>query len=89
MKHTVSLFIFIICISLDLKSQVINQSFNHSTEFSNNQKQSISVSGNQLKINTRIIYNALPDGYHITYTQTEISETIENLEEITIKKRRY
>ena len=87
MKHTVFLFILIICISFGLKSQVINQSFNHSTEFSNNQKQSISVSGNQLKINTRIIYNALPDGYHITYTQTEISETIENLEEITIKKR--
>ena len=81
------LVILILGLGLDASTQVINQSFNHSTEFANNQKQSISVSGNQLKINTKIIYNALPDGYHITYTQTEISETIEELEEITIKKK--
>tara|TARA_Y100000589_G_scaffold73927_1_gene67158 strand:- start:10 stop:972 length:963 start_codon:yes stop_codon:yes gene_type:complete len=85
MKQVV--YILIIILGLKANAQVINQSFNHSTEFENNQKQSISVSGNQLKINTRIIYNALPDGYHITYTQTEISETIEELEEITIKKK--
>jgi len=85
MKYVASILILIVGFSA--KAQVINQSFNHSTEFANNQKQSISVSGNQLNINTRIIYNALPDGYHITYTQTEISETIEDLEEITIKKK--
>ena len=85
MKYLASILILIVGFSA--KAQVINQSFNHSTEFANNQKQSISVSGNQLNINTRIIYNALPDGYHITYTQTEISETIEDLEEITIKKK--
>jgi uncharacterized protein YggE len=79
--------IFLGLSSLTLNSQLVNQSFNNSTEFANNQKQSLSVSGNQLKINSRIIFNALPDGYHITFTQTEISETIEDLEEITIHKK--
>ena len=79
--------IFFVLISLTLNSQLANQSFNHSTEFANNQKQSISVSGNKLKINTRVIFNAVPDGYHITYTQTEISKTIEDLEKITINKK--
>ncbi len=72
---------------MTLNSQLVNQSFNHSIEFANNQKQSISVSGNQLKINSRVIFNAVPNGYHITYTQTEIRETIEDLEKITINKK--
>ena len=85
MKRFASIFLGVS--TLTLNSQLVNQSFNNSTEFANNQKQSLSVSGNQLKINTRVIFNALPDGYHITFTQTEISETIEDLEEITIHKK--
>ena len=68
-------------------SQTINKSYNSATEFSSNNKQSIKVTGNRLKINTKIIYNAIPNGYHITYTYTSISSSIEALEEeTTIKK---
>ena len=77
----------LLCLGFYLKSQIANKTFNQSTEYTNNQKQSVSVLGNQLKINTRIIYNALPDGYHVTFTQTEISQNIEELERITIDKK--
>ncbi|MBO73017.1 MAG: hypothetical protein CMD35_05290, partial [Flavobacteriales bacterium] len=74
MKQTI--FFSVLLLSLSLRAQLINQSFNKSIEFGNNQKKSVSVSGNQLKINTKVIFNAVPDGYHITFTQTEISQTI-------------
>ncbi len=74
-------------VGLGLNAQVINKSFNRSTEFGSNKKQSVSVTGNQLNIKTRVIYNALPDGYHVTYTATSISPTIEDLEEKTTEKR--
>lgn len=74
-------------ITISLKAQIVNKSFNQATEFGSNQKHSISVTGNQLKIQTRVIFNALPDGYHVTYTHTEISPTIEELEEITTQKK--
>ena len=85
MKQTI--FFLVLLLSLSLRAQLINQSFNKSIEFGNNQKKSVSVSGNQLKINTKVIFNAVPDGYHITFTQTEISQSIVDLEEITIKKK--
>lgn len=74
----------LLVITLASNSQILNKSFNHSTEFGSNQKQSISVSGNELKIKTRVIFNALPDGYHVTYTHTEISPSIEELENRTV-----
>ena len=77
----------LLAISITSYSQLINKSFNHSTEFGSNQKQSVSVSGNELKIKTRVIFNALPDGYHVTYTNTEISTSIEELENRTVDKR--
>lgn len=72
---------------LSLNAQVINKAFNRSTEFGSNKKQSVSVVGNQLNIKTRVIYNAIPDGYHVTYTATSISPSIEDLEEKTTEKR--
>jgi hypothetical protein len=85
MKRTV--FSALLAISLTINSQVLNKSFNRSTEFGSNQKQSVSASGNELKIKTRVIFNALPDGYHVTYTNTEISPSIEDLENRTVDKR--
>lgn len=85
MKTKITLLLAISCFTLS--AQVVNKAFNRSTEFGSNKKESVSVSGNQLNIKTRVIYNALPDGYHVTYTSTAISPTVEDLENKTTEKR--
>ncbi len=70
------------------QAQKTNKSFNESTEWGSNNKHSIKVNGNYLSIKTKVIYNALPDGYHITYTYTSISKTVESLEELTLDKKK-
>ena len=85
MRNSTTILLILACLSL--RAQVINKGFNRSTEFGSNKKESVSVAGNQLSIKTRVIYNALPDGYHVTYTSTAISTTIEDLEEKTTEKR--
>lgn len=38
------------------------------------------ATSNSLSITTTIIYNAIPDGYHITYTKSFISKSVEEVE---------
>ena len=70
------------------KSQELNASFNQHTEASSNLKRSIEVNGNYLKIKVKVIYNAIPDGYHITFTYSSISSTLATLEELTYQKKK-
>lgn len=74
-----------LCFSVN--AQLVNKTYNHNTEFGSNSKKSVSVEGNHLSIKTKVVFNALPDGYHVTYTLTEISPTLEELEELTFKKK--
>lgn len=69
-----------------INAQKINSTYNQNTEFGTNKKGSIEVQGNHLSINTTVIFNATPDGYHVTYTYTSISESIATLEELTFNK---
>lgn len=67
-------------------AQVINQSFNQATENGDYPETSIQVSGNVISIKTKVVYNALPDGYHVTYTYTNIASSLDQLESITHNK---
>jgi hypothetical protein len=81
------MFIAILALSFyNSHAQELNSTFNKSTEYGTNKKGSIEVTGNHLNIKTKVIYNATPDGYHITYTYTSISESVDVLEELTYKK---
>ena len=62
-------------------AQELNSTFNKNTQYGTNKKGSIEVTGNHLSIKTKVIFNATPDGYHITYTYTSISESVDALEE--------
>lgn len=86
MKNT--FFILLIAIGFQTTAQKINKTFNESSEWGSNNKHSIKVDGNYLSIKTKVIYNALPDGYHITYTYSSISKTVESLEELTLDKKK-
>lgn len=68
------------------EAQELNSTFNTNTEYGSNKIGSIEVAGNHLNIKTKVIYNAIPDGYHITYTYTSISSSVEELEELTLEK---
>lgn len=82
-----SLLLFTVFLTANLFGQKMNKSFNDQTESYNHAKHSIQVNGNHLTIQTKVIYNAIPDGYHISYTYTSISKTVESLEELTLAKR--
>lgn len=84
MKHT-ALLLFTIAF-LSANCQIINQNFNRTSEFGSNKKNSIQLSGNDLYIKTKVVFNALPDGYHVTYTFTTIDQHLEKIELSMIEK---
>lgn len=43
-------------------------------------KDDITASENMISIATNVIYNAIPDGYHVTYTKSFIGKTVEDVE---------
>lgn len=84
MKSTLTLAI--VFLSVSLFAQTYDYSSNKHQIFNDYKNESVNVSGNVLSIKTRVIFNAVPDGYHVTYTFTSISNTVEELEAITQKK---
>ena len=68
------------------QAQFLNKDFNKNTEYGNKNKSSVEVIGGHLNIKTKVIYNAIPDGYHITYTYSSISSSVDELEELTHAK---
>lgn len=82
-KVIITLFV---CSYVNNQAQDLNNTFNQNTEYGTNNKGSIKVVGNHLNIKTKVIYNAIPDGYHITYTYTSISASVDELEELTHEK---
>ena len=88
MKNTLLILLVVIGFQTQIIAQKTNKSFNETSEWGSNNKHSIKVNGNYLSIKTKVIYNALPDGYHITYTYTSISKSVETLEELTLDKKK-
>lgn len=78
--------VFVLAFGLQSKAQITNKEFNRNTEYGTHLKNSVRVNGNSLQIDTKVIFNALPDGYHITYTYSSISSNVDQLELITEKK---
>lgn len=66
-------------------SQTLNKSYNLNTK-SNSKNVSINAGPNHLKINTKVIYNAVPDGYRITFTSSFIGKTVEEIEILSTDK---
>ena len=84
MKKT-TIGLLLLC-AYNINAQKLNSTFNQNTEYGSNKKGSIEVEGNHLSIKTSVIFNATPDGYHITYTYTSISKSVATLEELTFNK---
>jgi hypothetical protein len=64
-------------------AQLVNKSWNdeHNALLSGGCKENeIVATDNSISIVVRVIYNAVPDGYHITYTRSFIGKTVEEVE---------
>jgi len=66
-------------------SQTLNKSYNHNTK-SSAASQSINAGPNHLRINTKVIFNAVPDGYRITFTSSFIGKSVEEIEILSSDK---
>jgi hypothetical protein len=89
MKNRIYLSAITAFLGLGMQAQVINQTFNNNTEYSKSNQAAVIVEGNHLSIQTKVIYNALPDGYHLTYTFTEINSSIDALDESVSSKKKF
>jgi uncharacterized protein YggE len=68
-------------IALTANSQIVNKKYNqerNKTFFSNENE--IVASENSVSIITKVIYNAIPDGYHITFTTSFIGNSVDDVE---------
>lgn len=78
MKLTTLLLLLISQFAL---GQIINKNYNYNTSEQNEfAKNSIHASDYSLSINTNVIYNAIPDGYRITYNTSFIGKSVEEIE---------
>ncbi len=69
-------------IGCSLAAQKSNVQMNTFGKINNNENSGIvaDAGSNSVTITTTVIYNAIPDGYHITYTKSFISKTVEEVE---------
>ena len=66
---------------LTASAQIINKDFNlHTHEKDEYAKSSISAGDYNLNIKTSVIYNAIPDGYRVTFTTSFIGKSVEEIE---------
>lgn len=71
----------VLCIVLQCNAQVINKT--HNQEYKKdgyNYEDGIVANANDISITTKIIYNAIPDGYHIAYTTSFMGKSITDVE---------
>lgn len=62
-------------------AQLINRAYNQSqNNYHFNNEAGIVASGNTLNITCKVVYNAVPDGYLVTFTTTFIGSTIDEVE---------
>lgn len=83
---TLLLSIFIIG-SAPVFGQLDNRNYNDSRNSSiNGYEINIQGDAQNMTISTEVIYNALPDGYQVTYTTSFIANSLEKTEELLSKK---
>jgi len=77
----------VMLITISANSQVVNKKFNQERNktFCNNEYEIIATE-NSISIITQVIYNAVPDGYHITYTTSFIANSVNYVEAKMNKK---
>lgn len=73
--------IFAILFSFTANCQILNKEYQ---QISNIRKpcsqDDITATENSVSIVTKVIYNAVPDGYHVTYTKSFIGKSVEEVE---------
>lgn len=83
---TILLSIFALCLAHSF-GQLDNRNYNDSRNSSiNGYEININGDAHNMTISTEVIYNAIPDGYQITYTTSFIANTVEKTEELLSKK---
>ncbi len=72
---------FAMLIGLTANCQMVNKQYNQerNKNFFNNENEIVATE-NSISIITKVIYNAIPDGYHITYTTSFIGKSVEDVE---------
>jgi uncharacterized protein YggE len=79
MKHRALLFA--VLFTLTANCQIVNKQYQQT---SNIRKQcgqdDIIATENNISITTKVIYNAIPDGYHVTYTKSFIGKSVADVE---------
>ena len=80
-------FFLAMLIGLSANCQVVNKQYNQERNqtFFNNENEIVATE-NSISITTKVIYNAVPDGYHITYTTSFIGKSAEDVENKMNKK---
>lgn len=79
MKPTIVFLLTLVATTTN--AQLINKRYNESCNGKNfNNECEISANENSIYINVKVLYNAVPDGYHITFTKSFISNTLPNVE---------
>jgi len=60
---------------------MVNKQYNqeHNKSIFNNENE-IVATATDISIITKVIYNAIPDGYHITYTTSFIGKSVKDVE---------
>src|ERR1035437_2277733 len=80
-------FFLAMLIGLSANCQVVNKQYSQERNqtFFNNENEIVATE-NSISITTKVIYNAVPDGYHITYTTSFIGKSAEDVENKMNKK---
>lgn len=76
MKKAAILFSFI---GLNVSAQVLNKHYNQLAIQSQGEDDVIATE-KSINIITKVLYNAVPDGYHVTFTKSFIGKTVEDVE---------
>jgi uncharacterized protein YggE len=74
-------FSLVMLIGLSANCQMVNKQYNQERNktFFNNENEIVATE-NSISIITKVIYNAVPDGYHITYTTSFIGKSVSDVE---------
>lgn len=74
-------FTFAMLVAYTASSQLANKQYNQSSVVRHeSREEDIVASENKISIITKVLYNAVPDGYHVTFTKSFIGKSVEDVE---------
>ncbi|MFI5148182.1 MAG: SIMPL domain-containing protein [Bacteroidia bacterium] len=80
--RTICLFTLILCSGIPGMAQLVNKAYNNQRNGSMpGAEKEIVAEENTIAITTKVIYNAIPDGYHVTYTKSFIGKSVADVEQ--------